>query len=495
MFSPRFFIHRHAWILFPLAFSLTYYWKIGESSFWYDELQTWYPLSLAKFSFFWNEYRVRETAPPFYYVLNYWIHLFTPVSETSLRMLSAVAMTACNVTVFFWTRRWFGWTVAIMAVLLISTNGYMIGFAQMARSYGLFTFAATAAFLFALKIATTGFDKKSSTNLSIALVACLMTHYYGVVVLGAIAIWLLSMVPNKKEWLPKFAAVLFFPFLIFCYLVFTQRLVSHLTFVRIPDWKILGELGEFLFRDLVQVAVLNFGLMLALARLVARRSRPWDRILGHIFFYNFLVLFLILIICMVKPVYAPRYIIFLVPTHALFLALLLVTAFEDIWFFLKNSNTRNLAVKLSTLGFAVLFAASQLWLRRVEPNHYTPVAYYPLRQALEATIQFHRSSAHSQEQIEFIVEEYSPESVRLYFPKMGLDDLGILVPEDSIEKKRKDFASFLPNADATIVYLVKVYSPGRNQDYNEIQIPGWRPLRIFVQDRISVYGFEKQSTL
>jgi 4-amino-4-deoxy-L-arabinose transferase-like glycosyltransferase len=162
---------------------------LDRQSFWLDELVTASLLDRSLGDVL-REIPRTEATPYLYYVVAWlWSSAFG-LGEVGLRSLSALAGTATipvayGAGVVLVSRR-----AGLAAAALVATNPFLVWYSQEARSYALFALLGAASVLtFGLVLRG---DRRWLVGWCVVCALTLATHYFGVFLVGAEAVWLLA---------------------------------------------------------------------------------------------------------------------------------------------------------------------------------------------------------------------------------------------------------------------------------------------------------------
>jgi mannosyltransferase len=183
-------------VLIAVAAALRFGTLDGQS-FWFDESVTvdlmrprlWDVLGALPDS---------ESTPALYYVLAWgWSKAFG-VGEVGLRSLSALAGVATVPVAFAAGRRLASVRVGIVAAALVAANPMLVWFSQEARSYSLLVLLGALSFLQAVRAR----DRPVARELALWAACCALmvsTHYFGIFLAAAEAVWLLGAAPAARR--------------------------------------------------------------------------------------------------------------------------------------------------------------------------------------------------------------------------------------------------------------------------------------------------------
>ncbi len=158
--------------------------------FWADELLTWYPVSARFGAMLSSTSDTINAAPPLYFILTwFWAHVFGN-SPLALRLLSALALGAAVLIMFYVLRRVYGVLAAILAVAvaLAFCDPALLAQATFARFHTLIVAeVALAILLYQRMMACQGRVPPTLFSANVGIHACIvMTHYFGPLYSGAV---------------------------------------------------------------------------------------------------------------------------------------------------------------------------------------------------------------------------------------------------------------------------------------------------------------------
>lgn len=159
--------------------------RIDHAPIWIDEAYTILTAALP-FDEIIAAQRVDSSPPLFYFLLHVWLDLFGN-SETSLRLLSAVAGTALIATVYLVGRRHVSPQAGLAAALVLALSPIQIYYSRQVRMYALLALFALASVHF-LVCFIQNRRLRDFIFLEAVTLACLYTHNYALFLLGAQAV-------------------------------------------------------------------------------------------------------------------------------------------------------------------------------------------------------------------------------------------------------------------------------------------------------------------
>ena len=161
---------------------------LDRQSFWLDELVTASLLDRSLGDVL-GEIPRTEATPYLYYVVAWlWSSVFG-LGEVGLRSLSALAGTATIPVAYLAGAVLVSRRAGIVAAALVATSPFLVWYSQEARSYALFALLGATSVL-AFGLALRG-DRRWLAGWAVVCALTLATHYFGVFLVGAEAVWLL----------------------------------------------------------------------------------------------------------------------------------------------------------------------------------------------------------------------------------------------------------------------------------------------------------------
>jgi len=171
---------------------------LDVQSFWYDESVTAGRVLDPNFIQMLKELAGRESTPPLYYVMAwFWSKLFG-TGEVGLRALSAVIGTAVVPVAYALGARLASRRVGAVLCALVAVNPMLVWFSQEARAYSLLVLTSIASvFLFAYVLESPA--RRRLALWAVASALTLATHYFGLFLVAAEAIWLLARWRRRRD--------------------------------------------------------------------------------------------------------------------------------------------------------------------------------------------------------------------------------------------------------------------------------------------------------
>ncbi len=173
--------------------------EIGKESFWIDEAATVYTTQQKPSEIIEDIYATTKQAPeyfegggtpPFYFLLaNYWTQL-VGLSETKLRLLSAIFGVISVFVIFIIGKMFFDYSVGLIAAFILSINFFHINYSQEARTYSWITLVTLLTVYFLINALN---EKKRTYWMAYILSAVVLiySHYFGFFILAFEYLYLL----------------------------------------------------------------------------------------------------------------------------------------------------------------------------------------------------------------------------------------------------------------------------------------------------------------
>jgi hypothetical protein len=163
---------------------------LGLQSFWYDEAFT--PVHVLRASLGATLHNVvhTENTPPLWYVLEWGFSRVLGTGVVALRLLSALAGIATVAVAWAIGSELAGRRAAIVTAMLVAVNPLFVWYSQEARAYALFVFTASLALLCFLRAMRAPTNRRL-VEFALTASLALLTHYFAVFLLIAMALWLL----------------------------------------------------------------------------------------------------------------------------------------------------------------------------------------------------------------------------------------------------------------------------------------------------------------
>jgi 4-amino-4-deoxy-L-arabinose transferase-like glycosyltransferase len=175
-------------------------------SFWYDEAFTPVHVLHSSLGSTLSAMVHSENSPPLWYLLEWLDSRILGTGEVALRLPSALAGIAAVPVAWALGAELGGRRCAIACAALLAASPLFVWYSQEARVYGLFALTSALALLFFLR-AERDPTPRSLAAFAVAAAAALLTHYFAVFMLAAMALWLLRAEPARRRSLPALTAI------------------------------------------------------------------------------------------------------------------------------------------------------------------------------------------------------------------------------------------------------------------------------------------------
>lgn len=201
--------------------------NLDKESIWVDEGISVFRANLDPTSLIIN--LIQNVHPPFYFLnLHYWVGIFRD-SELSIRCLSVIFSFFAMGMIYRVGTEIFNKNIGLFSLLLLSISPLHIFYAQEARSYSLMTLLSLLSMYYFLKLLDRQ-SLKNSTGYVISSGLLIYTHNYGLFIILAQNIYMLTMPLFSKELKFYFKKWMFLQCLLF---------VLYLPWIRILSKQIL----------------------------------------------------------------------------------------------------------------------------------------------------------------------------------------------------------------------------------------------------------------
>jgi len=299
----------------------------------------------------------KDFNPPLYYIFLHWWMIFFGSSEISMRTLSFIFFLATLyiIGLFFIEIFRFSIKKTFIYLSLFVLNPVLHYYAFEARMYSLFAFLVSLSFYFLYK--------KQYRKYALVVILGLFTHYFMFfAILGQIFYLFVTDKKNLKKHSVMFIKIAFY-FIPWILVVFFSKPpfggqfwippLNVKTVLNVPGILFTGheEFMGFAYWPLQMISLFVIGIIIA--KLKSRTNKHME-----IFFISWLVipLLLVLAVSMLKPVFLPRYVIFL--TIGLLLALVYILE--------QYSRRTKIILFLLLFLISVHYSAFQVFLRTKE---------------------------------------------------------------------------------------------------------------------------------
>ena len=538
-FNKDFYKHSLIYLL-PIASSFLFFWKLGDSSFWFDEFATLNTISTPNLMVLLSNYFANHLHPPLYFFIlktylvmlgvlieidqrmfaviycnlkfleitggfsnflhlsNYYEHYnfsFSPIyanimTEAKIRFPSAVFLTAANVLVFDFFKKNKLIMIGIIYCLLIGTNTKLIYYAQEARPYALFILV----FILVLREfhQTLGKDLIFSNFRRLIFFNTLLclTHYYGAFVFLCQILFL--AVKNRKNKRFIISTLLLIMSLIFIFIKIYEDLkiskFSFLTQVQIIDIKLmnLNALGYFVDWRIYLVSAA----VLAIKKYIKKTSDS-DIILCSAFLFLSCLLGVIYFFNLIKPIFDNRYVIFLIPLQILIVTCIYYSNIEFLFLLVNRKGLKSAAISAGFLTFSVPLVGKQINFHFNIFNYYQQQKFYPIKSAYVAIandIDFKKDT-------NYILEEhFAKTNFKLYEQRYSLHLIAAIDPNSSTNEKEKKLKEITDEIDYKNIFYIRVRHKETEQKEEALNLEHFSKSIIFKERDVEAYKFTKSIT-
>jgi mannosyltransferase len=181
-------------IILILGTALRFY-DLGSESFWLDEVATTIEAQQSIPTLLTTG---KLDQPPAYYLpIHFWIQLFG-TSEVSLRSFSALAGVGSIILIYIIGKKLFGKKIGLLATFFLAISDFQIWYAQEARNYSLFEFAALLSFLFFIMF----FEGNRKIHFFLYVVASIFMVYanaFGICIIAAQGLFLILQIGKRRK--------------------------------------------------------------------------------------------------------------------------------------------------------------------------------------------------------------------------------------------------------------------------------------------------------
>ena len=301
---------------------------IGYRSLWLDEIASVVIAGLPRHAFWQMLWHHEGNMALYYVLLRPWLHF--GVSETSVRLLSAVPGVLSVPMMYLLGRRLFGEKTARLATVFFAINACAVMSSQEARGYSLLVLGViVSTYCFVRLVDEPGYTLALGYGIAAGLT--FYCHYFGLLVPAAHAVSLLALPASKRPWKQLALAVaVASAFAAPVLQMIRIQDVGHLAWVPRPSWLELYHLGAYLAAGSgksIGAALLVVELVL-LALFLRRFAIEWQRRELTLRFWCYAVvvsslltpLAVVLLASLAKPVFHHRFLIICLPAWVLMTA-------------------------------------------------------------------------------------------------------------------------------------------------------------------------------
>ncbi|OGH96946.1 MAG: hypothetical protein A2104_03515 [Candidatus Melainabacteria bacterium GWF2_32_7] len=320
-------------ILFGIWFRL---YGLDIQSFWFDELGTAAVASYPKLTSIIGYCLMLDVHPPLYHIFTYyWVKMFDN-SEILFRLPSAIAGIITIFLMYFGVKKLFNKYIATSATILIALSGSAVYYSQEARSYSILLLFSTILTLLWLDIL--GKIRESELQVGKLAIYGIMSivisylHYFGVALIFFQLIYLIFtalLFKNnfKKVFLLSFIIALFFmPWLLYHFIYIKDKTGGNF-WIANQGIVFFMEFLNFVFNKyLIGLIFIPFLINLKSFSKIFLDYKKWLKLdsatlsLSYLSFFPILIFFLISVH---TPILIPRYLIILLPSIYLLIAILI----------------------------------------------------------------------------------------------------------------------------------------------------------------------------
>lgn len=517
---------------FPLACSFLFFFKIGDISYWFDELVTVNTINPDTTKDFVSNYFRNELHPPLYFLLVkfyikcvtlltesakvLWLSLYNTLysslvfnhvlqwfdntyqlyfsiylphkinnlSELSVRLLSAVSMTAVNFVIFNFFKKYMHYLVGVLVCLMIGLNSQMINFAQNARPYALFTLIFV---LVAIEFKDAYKKELTFNNLKKLIVLntlLMLTHYYGIfVILSEVSI-LLYFSKHKKKF-KYFAAIFFLSFFAFVFHLDIFFNLDRLHFLKTDTLGLVINIYKAVLGNFGYI-VLAIGLVSVATKIILKKHSTIDKILAEMCVLFILIFTFINITNAIRPIFYERYTFFLVPLFIGILVSIIYSAVEFLGSCFKTKEFKLIVFYSLFTYSAYRFTAISYVNTFYYENYFENGKYYPIKQAYQkiaADSDFYQGA-------EYVLEEYIPQYFSYYENLYGTKPFLTIDPSLNSSKKNEILREKLNSFNKNVFYYIKVLKKEPNLiNYTPLYVPGYKKQILMSRHQIQLFKF------
>ncbi len=280
-------------------------------------------------------YIAKDVHVPLYFILlHFWMQIFG-TDITIIRLLSFIFFILSLPTIYIITKESSTKKIAILTIILIIFSPFIMWFTLEARMYTLLILITSINHFFFLRLYN-GDGKNGKVEYVISAALGLYTHYFFIFFLASQAIYVLyEAIYIKKATFGKIfffllisAGMCFLPWVIY---VLTQGGIANTQPLigRPSTFNIFQTMVNFIFGfqkyNIQAVLVSLWPLLLILFFVVFTQKRQIKiHNIEYFLITTFLPVLLVFVISYIKPIFLPRYLIFITPTMFFILAWLLV---------------------------------------------------------------------------------------------------------------------------------------------------------------------------
>ncbi len=526
--------------LLPVASSFLFFWKLGDSSFWFDEFATLNTISTPNLMVLLSNYFANHLHPPLYFFIlktylvmlgvlieidqrmfaviycnlkfientgwfsnflhlsNYYEHYNSSLSsiytnimtEAKIRFPSAVFLTAANVVAFDFFKKNKLILIGTIYCLLIGTNTKLIYYAQEARPYALFVLV----FILVLREFYQTFGKdlvfSNFRRLILFNILLCLTHYYGVFVF--LCQFLFLAFKNRKNKKFKISTFLLVTSLIFIFIkIYEDFKISKLSFLtqfQFSNIKLmnLNALGYF-----VDWRIYLVGAAVLAIKKYFKKTSDSDLIFYRGFLFLSCLLGVIYFFNSIKPIFDNRYVIFLIPLQILIVTCICYSTIEVLFLLADKKGLKSAAVSAGFLIFSVPLVGKQIIFHFNVFNYYQQQKLYPIKSAYVAIAQ----DIDFKKDTNYILEEHlAKTNFNLYEQRYNLHLLAAIDPNLSVNEKAKKLKEITDKTDYNNIFYIRVRQKEIEQKEEDVNLEHFSKSIIFKERDVEAYKFTKTIT-
>lgn len=337
------------------------FYQIDKLSFWSDELLS---VQVAFSTFFSQIWFRNPHMILFNLILWFWVRMFPSISGEMLRILPAI-FSVLSIPVMFLLGKAIlrdkkeASLIGLMTAFFLAINAFHIQYAQELRSYSLIFLLTSLSTLFLIKAIEKPKSKARWLAYSVTIIASIYSHLFSIFILIAHIVSLLILLKNKKIRFPYKPVIISFTSII----VILTPLILVSYFKRNMQIPWIPELTFDLFLSFLVALAGNQGvsllilylLLVVLGLFLGNRFLNQQKIFltrwKTILIANclFLPILFTIFISIFRPIFWPRYLLFVMPYLAIFAAIGLLSITS-----LKSWRNRNYLVIIILIVFILL---------------------------------------------------------------------------------------------------------------------------------------------
>ncbi len=286
-------------------------------------------------------YNARDVHVPLYFLtLHFWIQIFG-TQVVAIRTLSLIFFILSLPVIYIVAKESSNKNIAFLTLLLIMLSPFIMWFTMEARMYTLLILVTIINHFFFLRLYNSD-GRVGKTEYVISSIFGLYTHYFFIFFLASQAIFVIyeGIYIKKARFGKLFFSLLFAAFLFFlpwiAFVISQGKIANSQPMLAKPTtFNIFQTLVNFIFGfqqyNIQTVLISLWPLLLVLFFVVFTQKRK-IRILNIEYFLitTFVPVMLVFIISYFRPIFLPRYLIFVTPTMFLMLAWLIVNATKSL---------------------------------------------------------------------------------------------------------------------------------------------------------------------